>query len=912
MPASPKEPDGLTRYRDKRDPAKTNEPFGTERTAREHETWGGAFVVHQHGARRMHWDLRLEYGGRLLSFAVPRGPSLDPADKRLAVQTEDHPIEYLDFEDVIPEGNYGAGPMIAWDMGRVSYIEQAAEAGIGKGKLDFLLFGQKLKGRYALVETGKRADHSVETGEKNAQAQRQWLLLKKQDVHCRPGTNVTELEPHSVLSGMTLAELGDKEKLAAELEAEAARLGARKSNRNAAELVPMLCALRGAGLSDADRVYELKLDGVRIIADRRGDNVALRYRSKRPATNSYPEVVRALRALAPERVILDGEIVLFDEHGKPSFQALGPRIHAERPHDVKRAVALGPVSFIVFDLLQLGDYDLCNVPLYQRKALLKRLLPGRGIMWVLDHIERDGRVLYEWCKREGLEGLVAKRADGVYRPGPKRTTDWVKLKVEREDEFVVVGWLKGNNSRERLGALELGSWDGSQWLYRGRAGSGIGDSDIPGLLAELEPLRRADNPAVGEPLERGGECVFVEPRLVVRVSYLEWTPEGRLRHAVFRGVRHDKDPRECRAAPSGRRALGEAEDGTDEELLLADAAPDSDTEAELDAGAGDRADDGPPRAGAPVVAGSDTHPGTARASRVKQSNRSKIFWPEEGYTKGDLLDYYAAISDTLLPYLKDRPVILVRYPDGIDGKSFYQWNVPRGTPDWVQTLALRDEEHDGKNVATFLVDSVDALLHIVNLGCIPLHVLASRQQTLQHCDFLTIDFDLGGQPFKLAVQLSLALKELLDSLSLPGFPKTSGQSGLHVLVPLGPGVPFASAKMLCELLGRLIEIKFSEVATMERRVAERRGRVYIDTGQTGRLRSIVAPYSARAYAGGTVSTPLHWDEVHLALDPRQHTMLSVPQRVLERGDPMRGLLLARPDIAKASAKLGELLGPLKG
>jgi bifunctional non-homologous end joining protein LigD len=909
MAANPKEPDGLTRYRDKRDPSRTNEPFGTEHTTRARETWGGAFVVHQHGARRMHWDLRLEYDGRLLSFAVPRGPSLDPVDKRLAVQTEDHPIEYLDFEDIIPEGNYGAGPMIAWDMGRVTYLEQAAEVGVPKGKLDFLLHGQKLKGRYALVETGKRAEHSVETGEKNAEGQRQWLLLKKQDVHCRPGTNVTELEPHSVLSGMTLVELGEKEKLAAELEAEAARLGAKKHDRNAAELVPMLCALRGAALSDADRLYELKLDGVRIVADRRGDNVALRYRSKRPATQSYPEVVRAIRSLAPQRVILDGEIVLFDEHGKPSFQALGPRIHAERPHDVKRAVALGPVSYIVFDLLQLGAYDLCNVPLRERKALLKRLLPGRGIIWVLDHLEKDGRALYQWCQREGLEGLVAKRANGVYRPGPKRTTDWVKLKVEREDEFVVVGWLEGNNSRERLGALELASWDGGAWHYRGRAGSGIGESDIAPLLAALEPLRRADNPARGEPIDRADECLFVEPRLVVRVSYLEWTPEGRLRHAVFRGVRHDKAPEDCRVEPRGRRALGEADGSEDDELPGSDEPaasepeePEATVESAPPAAPGAREKKGKARGEAADA---------ARPSRVKQSNRSKVFWPEEGYTKGDLLDYYANVSDVLLPYLKDRPVILVRYPDGITGKSFYQWNVPRGTPDWVKTLALRDEEHDGKNVATFLVDSVDALLHIVNLGCIPLHVLASREQSLLYCDFLTIDFDLGGQPFKLAIQLSLALKKLLDSLSLEGFPKTSGQSGLHVLVPLGPGVPFASAKMLCELLGRLIEVEFSDVATMERRVAERRGRVYIDTGQTGRLRSIVAPYSARAYAGGTVSTPLYWEEVHLALDPRQHTMLTVPERVAERGDPMRAMLDAKPDIARASAKLGELLGPLK-
>lgn len=893
MAAKPKRPDGLARYRDKRDPTRTNEPFGTERTGSARETWGGAFVVHQHGARRMHFDLRLELGGRLLSFAVPRGPSLDPAEKRLAVQTEDHPIEYLDFEDVIPEGNYGAGPMIAWDIGRVSYLEQHAEAGVDSGKIDFLLNGHKLRGRFALVETGKRR-------ERDAAAQRQWLLLKKQDEHCRPGVEVTEQEPYSVLSGLTLAQLSEKAELGRALEAEAARLGARRATPDVASLVPMLCATSGASLSDPERVYELKLDGVRIIADKRGDEVALRYRSRRSATHSYPEVARALRALAPERVVLDGEIVAFDEHGKPSFQALGSRIHAARPEDIKRALASGPVSYIVFDLLQLGEHDLRSLPLLERKALLARLLPGRGVAWVLDHVRADGRKLFAWCEREGFEGVVAKRARSPYRPGPQRGNDWVKIKCSREDELVVLGWLPGKSHRQRLGALELGSWDGRQWVYRGRAGSGLTDADVEQLLGLLEPLRRESPAFVGEPIDRASECRFVEPRVVVRVSYLEWTPEGRLRMAVYRGLRHDKRPEDCRAAPPLRRALGEHDEAVAEE--------ESDPAA---AAAGESVPEPPPLERAPSPRRQPAPVAPAAASRVKQKNRSKVFWPDEGYTKGDLLDYYAAIAPVLLPYLEQRPVILVRYPDGIAGKSFYQWNVPQGTPDWVKTLALRDEEHDGKNVATFLVDSVDALLHIVNLGAIPLHVLACRRESLDACDFLTIDFDLGPHPFKLAVQLALALKELLDSIELPGFPKTSGQRGLHVLVPLGPRVPFQSAKMLCELLGRLIELKFSEVATMERRIAERKGRVYIDTGQTGRLRSIVAPYSVRAYPGATVSTPLQWEEVHLALDPRQYTMFNVPTRVLSRGDPMAGLLQARPNIARASERLGALLASLR-
>jgi bifunctional non-homologous end joining protein LigD len=838
----------------------------------------------------MHFDLRLEMGGTLTSFAVPRGPSLDPIDKRLAVQTEDHPIEYLDFEDVIPEGNYGAGPMIVWDIGRVQYLEQPPEVGERTGKLDFLLFGQKLKGRYALVLTGKSKDAE-------SSGQRQWLLLKKQDQYCRPGEDVTAVHPHSVLSGLTIEQLSQKREVGKALEEEAGALGAKPGVIHTAELVPMLCSTKPGELAEKGRLYELKLDGVRIVAHKQAGEVALRYRSLRPAALNYPEIARAVRALPVDELVLDGEIVTFDDKGRPSFQRLAPRIAARRPADVHQARLSCPINYIVFDLLQLGPYDLRPLPLVERKRLLKRLLPGRGLIWVNDHVMDDGRPLYEWCRRERLEGVVSKLARGAYRPGPARTQDWIKLKCAREDEFVVVGWVTGKGSRQRLGALELATFDGEHWVYRGRAGSGLSDGSIDDLLARLAPLRQKDDPAIGEPLPYQGERICVAPRVVVRVEYLEWTPDERLRMAVFLGVREDIAPEACRACPprdeladGPGQALPSHEEGAPEAVAVAPV-----IEAPV----------------APHASPKELASGKERASRVALSNLDKVFWPDEGYTKGDMLDYYAAISDTLLPHLSERPVMLVRYPDGITGKSFYQWNVPRGTPDWIRTLALRDEERDGKTVATFLVDSADALLHIVNLGCIPLHVLACRQQTLDQCDFLTIDFDLGGQPLHVGVKLALSLRDLLSELDLPGFPKTSGQTGLHVFIPLGPNVSFDTAKALVELIGRLLQLRHPDISTMERRVSERRGRVYIDTGQTGRSRTIVAPYSVRAYRGASVSTPLFWEEVHMALDPRQHTMFSVPTRVAERGDPMEGLLAARPDIGRAVARLGQLLQPMR-
>jgi bifunctional non-homologous end joining protein LigD len=905
--------DDLERYRDKRDPTRTNEPFGAERINRARETWRGDFVVHQHGARRMHWDLRLEMGGALTSFAVPRGPSLDPIDKRLAVQTEDHPIEYLDFEDVIPEGNYGAGPMIVWDIGRVQYLEKPPEVGEQTGKIDFLLFGQKLRGRYALVLTGKQ-NKDAELG-----GQRQWLLLKKQDLYCRPGEEVTEKQPHSVLSGLTIDQLARKRELAQALEQEAAALGAKPGRVPTSELVPMLCSTKAGELAERGRIYELKLDGVRIIAHKQADNVALRYRSLRPCALNYPEVVRAVRALPPDDVVLDGEIVTFDEQGRPSFPRLASRIQARRPADVNQARVNCAINYVVFDLLQLGPYDLRPLPLVERKRLLKKLLPGRGVLWVNDHVADDGRSLFAWCKSARLEGVVSKLARGPYRAGPVRSTDWIKIKASREEEFVIVGYVSGKNSRERLGALELASFDGTHWVYRGRAGSGLSDDSIDDLLARMEPLRRADDPAIGEPLPYQGERFHVEPRLVVRIEYLEWTPDKRLRMAIFAGLRDDIAPEDCRAAPpedmpvDSEREADETEaaaEGASSSAAIpasppARAALSSTGDAELDASVVRRA----ARASRPSA--QPAPPVAEKAARVVLSNRDKIFWPEEGYTKGDMLDYYAAISDTLLPHLRERPVMLVRYPDGIAGKSFYQWNVPRGTPDWIRTLSLRDEERDGKTVATFLVDSADALLHVVNLGCIPLHVLACRQDTRDHCDFLTIDFDLGGQPLHVGVKLALSLRDLLSEIELTGFPKTSGQTGLHVFIPMGPGVTFDTAKVLVELIGRLLQLRHADVSTMERRVSERRGRVYIDTGQTGRSRTIVAPYSVRAYRGASVSTPLFWEEVHMALDPRQHTMFTVPTRVAERGDPMQNLLATHPDIPRAVAKLGELLAPLR-
>ncbi|HVU02626.1 MAG TPA: DNA ligase D [Polyangiaceae bacterium] len=863
---APRSRGALDLYRQKRDPALTNEPFSAERIVSDgRSTTSAAFVVHQHDARRRHWDLRLQVGATLKSFAVPRGPTLDPREKRLAVHTEDHPIEYADFEEVIPEGAYGAGSMIAWDLGRVRFLEPAEE-GFMKGKLDFVLSGFKLRGRFALVRIGDRK--GKEPDEKN-----QWLLLKKVDAFSREGgPEIVDEMPESVLSGLTTAELIEKKKVADALEKEAAERGAKEGRVDARRTVPMLANPGGKTLTDESRLYEIKIDGVRLLAEKADNDVTLVYRSQRVMTTSYPEVVRAVRALAPSRLVLDGEVVAFDASGHPSFQLLGRRMHVTRPNDVAAAAAEVPVTYVVFDLLELGPYDLRKLPLRDRKELLAKVVPERGIVRYLDHLEGDGRPLEALVKSLGLEGIVGKRASAPYREGPDRTDDWVKIKHQQEADFAVVGWTEGNTGRKSFGALEVASYVDGKYVLRSRVGSGFDHGMIQKVLALLGPLEVSAPTAVGEPMPGGGKRHFVTPRIVANVSFTEWTEDQGLRHPVFHGLREDVDPTSCTAAPRPRQSV--------EELL-------------------ERPPPEPP----------PPKPATAKAgpSRVKVSNRNKIFWPDEGYTKGDLVDYYARIAETALPFLRERPIVLVRYPDGIVGKNFYQWNVPEGTPSWIRTLHLPDDE-GGSGKHTFLVDDADGLVHVANLGCIPIHVLPYRATSMEESDYFVVDFDVGPRTFADAVTLAFTLREVLSEIGLVGFPKTSGQSGLHVLVPLGPGVSFDASKMLVDLVGRVVQARHPDLSTMERRIAERGDRVFIDVGQTGRARTIVAPYSVRAQPGAPVSTPLRWEELHRALDPRELTMFTVPDRVAERGDPLVGFFDVRPDVPRVVGELGKRLG----
>ena len=833
-PSDPLEP-----YRAKRSIERTPEPAGT--VARE---GGWRYVFHKHAASHLHWDLRLEMDGVLKSWAVPKGPSFDQADKRLAVHVEDHPIEYGDFEGIIPEGNYGAGAVIIWDRGTWQPVEDPA-AGLQKGKLLFELHGHKLKGRWTLVKIKK--------------SERDWLLIKERDGWMTPGGR--EVSDASVLSGLTVEELRAGKDPAEPVRRELDRLAVPRQAVRLDEIEPMLAETADQPFTKPGWLFELKLDGYRILSELDRGEARLLTRNRRDASASFPEVARAVAALPYRHLILDGEVVAVDEQGRPSFQRLQQRARFLRPIEIRRAVLENPVVYYVFDLLAFEDRDLRGLPLSERKALLKQILPPAGTVAFLDHFETEGQRLFAEVERIGLEGLVAKRAEASYQAG--RSPAWLKLRSDRTGDFVVVGYTAPLGSRAGFGALQIADYLDGALTYAGRVGSGFTDAQLNEVRATLESARR-DTPPCAGPVPPGNDTTWVEPELVVEVRYKEWTDERLLRQPVFLRFRDDKAASEC---------------VRQEHLLPAD------------------------------LASPDPEPAPVLTRDVKLSNLDKVFWPEEGYTKGDLVTYYREISPWLLPWLRNRPVVLTRYPDGIGGKSFFQKDAPGFTPEWLRTERMWSEQAQ-REIDYFVCDDEPSLLYLANMAAIPLHIWASRIPSLEQPDWCVLDLDPKGAPFGDVVRVALALHGLCDGIGLPHYVKTSGSTGLHVLIPLGRQLTYEQSRAFGELLARVVVTLEPGIATITRAVQKREGKVYLDYVQNGHGRLIVAPYSVRPLPGAPVSMPLQWDEVTDALDLRAFTIRTAPALMRALGaDPTIGVLADIPDLVAA---LGALQGRLAG
>ncbi len=834
----------LDDYRKKRDPKRTPEPFGERRAAD-----GRLFVVQKHAARQLHYDFRLEIGGTLKSWAVPKGPSVRPHDKRLAVHVEDHPVEYADFEGTIPEGNYGAGAVIVWDRGwfRLTKDEPVAEQ-LARGTLEFELFGVKLRGRWTLARMGGRRGD-----DKN------WLLLKRSDGFARD-EDVTARWPESVLSGLTVEEVRSGPGKVAGLREHLRSLKAPAADVRAATQPVMLATLVDAPVSGRDWLFEIKYDGVRVLAARHGDRVELRTRSHQNVTARYPEIAVALRALPLDRFLLDGEIVAFDERGRSSFQRLQARMGLTRPADVERAKSVVPVNAIFFDCLSLDGRDLRRLPLRERKACLARLLPARGVIQYGDHVTEHGAAFFEAACEQRLEGVVAKRADSAYVG--RRTPDWVKVKCQHRQEFVIGGWTAPQGTRAHFGALHLGIYEGDRLVYVSKVGTGFDERTLADIDKRLQPLKRATSPFdVGTPSGRGHH--WVEPKLVAEVRFTEWTADGGIRHPTFLGLRDDKSPRACvRERPADNPVLHR------------------------------------PKNPAPLPAAR----AGADPSRVTITNPDKVFWPAEKYTKRDLVDYYERIAPFMLPYLKERPVVLTRYPNGIEGKSFFQKDAPTWAPPWVLTERIHSP-HAGRDIHYFIVNDAETLRFIANMAAIPLHFWHSRLEALDRPDWLVLDLDPKGAPFAHVVRVARALKRILDDLELPSFVKTSGATGLHVLVPLGARYDYDEARTFARLLATMGVEAESEIATVARPLKSRGGKVYIDWGQNGQGQTIVAPFSVRPRPGAPVSCPLRWDEVGARLDPERFTIKTAPARFEKHGDPMAPVLSGAIDLRAVLARI---------
>ncbi len=847
----------LEAYRRKRSSEATPEPFGPATG-----TGGGRFVVQKHAARRVHFDLRLELEGTLKSWAVPRGPSLDPEVKRLAVATEDHPLEYADFEGSIPAGNYGAGAMIVWDSGRWRPLEDPV-AGMEAGKLLFELHGYKLRGVWTLFRI--RDPRQQDDGN-------QWLLMKKPDAAARPESGDggdDDLPPQSVLSGLTVEELRDGCERIEEVRADVADSGASRRRVDPRSLPLMLAVTGDRPFSRPGWIYELKYDGYRLVAAKDGGSVLLRYRNGGDVTALYPELTRALRALPVRSLVLDGEVTVLDAGGRPSFAKLQTRALLSRPVDIEQAAVRRPATLFAFDLVAFEGSDLRSLPLVERKALLAKVLPPAGPLRYSDHIEEQGEAFFEQVAAMGLEGAMAK--DGDSRYVGRRSSSWVKLRTERTGDFAIVGMSPPKGSRVGFGSLHLAVWDteAAGLVYAGRVGTGFSDAALSELTerltrAQLEapPCRSpaGDELTVGDLFDgRIEDQTWVEPdpELICEVRYKEWTPHGMLRHPVFLRLRDDKPIEDC-VRRTGPRAPG--------------ATPPA-----------------PPE------------------RRVEVTNTSKVFWPVEGYTKGDLIDFYAAIAEAMQPYLTDRPLVMTRYPDGIDGKSFFQKNAPDFAPEWLQRVKLTSPRTD-KEVEYFVCQDRESLIYVANLGAIVLHVWSSRRHQLGQPDWCILDLDPKDAPFEDVIEIALAIRRLCRQIKLPSFVKTSGSSGLHVLLPLGGACTFEQSRSLSQLIAQIICRQLPDIATITRNPERRHGKVYIDFVQNGRGRLLVAPFSVRPLPAAPVSTPLRWSEVKPGLDLRDHNIHSVPERLKKlKTDPMRGVLTEQPDLLAALRRLSELV-----
>jgi bifunctional non-homologous end joining protein LigD len=868
----------LEEYAAKRRFEKTPEPAPSKSKPREE---GNYFCVQRHDATRLHYDFRLEIDGVLKSWAVPKGPTLDPSLKHFAAHVEDHPIEYGDFEGTIPAGNYGAGSVMLWDAGTFDLIGDATGLEqIARGDLKFHLHGEKLKGDFALVLMKGR-------GKGN-----EWLILKKRDQFAVEGWDV-EAHATSVLSGRTQEEIarnlparktklqtaGDTKRVwATSRPAKSARasapakagtsahgtkkprlkvdLAAIKGARKAAmpeAIEPMLATLAGTPPRGDEWLFEVKWDGVRAIAFVEQEEVRITSRSGIRCERQYPELAVIHHQIGAQQAVLDGEIAVLDKTGVSRFHLIQSRISNSDPNSIAHLARSHPVVYFAFDLLYLDGYDLRGVPLSVRRELLQKVVASGGVLRVSEVFPGAGTHMLEAAREAGLEGIVAKHATSKYES--RRSKEWLKIKIVDQQEFVIGGFTEPQGGRDHFGALILGVYDDGALRWVGNVGTGFDQKLLTSLYSRMKPLITKTCPFAERPKPDKG-MTWVKPDLVCEVKYANWTQDDHLRAPVFLGLREDKSAKEAVREDAGARPP-----------LLGD-----EKEASLQI---------------------DGH-------ALKFTNLKKVFYPAEGYTKGDVLNYYDGVAGFILPHLKDRPLSLKRYPNGIQQQHFFQKDAPGSFAPWLR-IELIDDIH-----YVFAGDRA-SLLYLVNLGCIDHNPWMSRSQSLDNPDFILIDLDPQECSYDKIVDAALLVKQVLDEIGLTGYPKTTGGDGMHVYIPVEPTYTYEETRTFAEVISRLVVSRKPDLFTTPRSVSKRqRNRVYFDYLQNGRSKTIAAPYVLRAYPGAPVATPLEWAEVQHGLHPTQFNITNALDRFRARGDLFAGVLKKPQQLETPLTKLDKL------
>ncbi|HLF78945.1 MAG TPA: non-homologous end-joining DNA ligase [Dehalococcoidia bacterium] len=923
----------LEAYRKKRDFAKTPEPLPGDPDAAAHNL---VFVVQQHAAYRagMHWDFRLEVDGVLKSWPLRKAPSLDPKQKRGAAMTEDHPYAYREFEGVIPKGEYGGGQVIVWDEGIYTPDEDGVTSwddkengsrrmnqGIDAGKVSFTLQGHKLKGSFALIKTKYRPNS--------------WLMIKHRDDAV--SERDLSLEDRSVRSGLTIEDLKEgrlPNPAALAVESHAAARAAPFPSGT--KLKPMLSTLVDKAFDSPGWLWEPKLDGVRALAYLRDGKVELRSRRGVDITRAYPSLCKVIEALPVQSIVLDGEVCALDEAGVPRFQLLQPRINLTRGADVARMETEQPVVYFAFDLLYLDGYDLTAVPLRDRKLLLESRVTSRDNLHVVSHIEGEGTAVEVGAVSLGFEGVVGKRADSRYEAG-QRSRYWLKVKDVKEQEFVVGGWTPGEGGRSKtFGALSLGYYEDGVLRYAGNVGSGFNERELNAIQKRLEELATDESPfAPKSAIE--GKPKWVRPEIVIQVKYAEWTKDGRLRAPVFLGVRTDIDPLDVRREVASATA-DVAADASDVAVAStprsgSQAASGTVTAAPARNGTGLAADVESvlrqlesPKANIVVEAGGET---------IKLTNLDKEFWPAHGeappLVKRDLIRYYTTVAPYLILHLKDRPLTLTRYPNGIEARPFYQKHYEQPIPRFVETRMIWSEQNraDGEYI---LCNNLPTLVWLAQLADLEMHAWMARVEpepdahgrtttfsgseaavddsVLNYPDFMVFDLDpyiysgretgkeepeYNHRGWDKTVEIALSLKDLLDQLKLSSYVKTSGKTGIHVYVPILRHYDYDAVRAATATIGRFLIQQHPRDVTMEWDTSKRRGKVFFDHNQNTRGKTLAAQYSLRPTAWAGVSMPVAWSEL-ATLDPTAYNLLSVPQRLAQQGDVWADILSRKNDL----------------